>query len=255
MTTANPSKPATALGTNAEQPLVKSGDAAATAPRKALTTDEIVRRLTGVPNRVAEQLFKVVEGQVASETARQQRIDAKATSLLAAVALSLTVAFTFGAILLKDGWSLWPGWLHLLVLGAFALALVFGFTAAVFALKALLVTAYPGMNEDAIFNEDILARAKEEAADIGQAPDDDAAKLAAKTAAAEATALAQYQMSMTMQLWAMVCGIRQNHARKTKALERGQQALIAFLVCVGVLFVLICVAAYLYHPPPPPRAP
>lgn len=216
--------------------------AAALSSGGKLSGTEIAKRLTGLPNSVAEQVFRLVESQVATEAARQQRLDAKSTSLLTAVGLSLTVAFTFGSVLMKDGWSHWKSTnAHDLVLVLFAGALVAGILAAVYALRALFVTAYPGMNEDALFNESILKRACDDASNVDEAAGENET---AKIAAAEATALATFRMSMTIQMWMMVQGIRANHAKKSQLVGRGQKALAWFLGFIGFLFVLIGYAAY-----------
>lgn len=202
-----------------------------------LAPQEIAERLTGLPSRVAEQVFKLVEAQVTAETGRQQRIDAKATALLTAIGLSITVAFGFGAVLVKNGWT--GQHAHVFVCSVFVVVVLAGAWSAVEAIRALKVTAYSGVHEDAIFSRAILDRVREEARDVGEYPGDDAAK----RAAAESTALAQYQMSMTLQLWAIVVKLRQNHAKKTPLVKSGQIALIVFVGAFAVLLGIMVAAS------------
>ena len=225
----------------AGEPITTVAASSATAPPSKLEKAEIARLLTGLPNAVAEQIFKVVEGQVNAETARQQRIDAKATSLLTAVGLSLTVAFSFGAVLLKDGRTYWHDTgVHTWVVVVFGAALLTGVVAAFCALLAVMVRTYDGMNERAVFSEQVLDRVREVASETQDLPGDQSAK----RAAAQEAALAQYQMSMIMQMWQIVQGIRQNHARKTPLVKGGQVALVLFLGCIAILFALLGWAAY-----------
>lgn len=236
------SKVTTIAQPTSTSPAVKAvdGQRAASGP---LTGQQIVERLTGLPPGVAEQIFKLSEAQVVAEIARQQRIDVKSTSLLTAVGLSLTVAFTFGSVLLKDGWNYWkdPD-THGTVVLLFGGAMATGIFAALFALAALLVTKYPGLNEAAVFNEAILKQVRDLANDVDVAADD------ATRAAAEATALANYRMSMTIQMVKMVQEIRGRHDVKTRRILIGQCALVGFLVVLTFLFGFLGYAAYFVHP-------
>lgn len=96
---------------------------------------------------------------MASEAAREVSLNGKATSLLTASGLSLTVAFTFGGILLQHPDyldALGGGW-SLVVAVMYGFALLFGLAASAIAVQALLVRDdYVGLAEEDIFNPDVL---------------------------------------------------------------------------------------------------
>ena len=67
-----------------------------------LTKYDLARILTINSSKLVEELWTLTQKQVDFEIARHGRLEAKATSLLTATGLSLTVAFTFGATLIKE---------------------------------------------------------------------------------------------------------------------------------------------------------
>ena len=79
----------------------------------------------------------MAERFVDEQRARQGRLDAKATSLLGAVGLSLTVAFTYGGMIVHGsaqgssaGGGIYYGSIHRIVWVFFACAIISGVAAA-----------------------------------------------------------------------------------------------------------------------------
>ncbi|MGK3964995.1 hypothetical protein WMF01_30925 [Sorangium sp. So ce1667] len=190
-----------------------------TAVLKQLDQQTLEQRLTlGWPGLINE-LYQFAQRQLQFETGRQTRLDAKATSLLSAAGLSLTVAFTFGGLLLANKEVLRAniGWYYSAVAG-FGLAIILGLGAAGFALAALKVRdANRGISEDAVFNEELLKRAEDESADE--------------------QAVAEYRKSLTVHLWTIAQAQHMLHERKAKIIQRGQVAFMAFMCAVA----LVCV--------------
>jgi hypothetical protein len=184
-----------------------------------LTREELSKRLRLGSTALVKELYEIALRQIQSETGRQTRLDGKATSLLTAVGLSLTVAFTFGGqVLLAHATELRaidaPRWTFALVI--FAFALIAGLGAGVLAMLALRVQAYATVDEQAVFNETMLAQAE--------------------GAETEEEGVAEYRRYLTVQLWRITQ--RQLHAHESKAglIEKGQ---FCFLTFLGTLF-LIC---------------
>jgi hypothetical protein len=70
------------------------------AQRKDLTAVELRDRVDLHSPLLIKELYESALRQIQHETARQTRLDGKATSLLTATGLSLTVAFAFGGQIL-----------------------------------------------------------------------------------------------------------------------------------------------------------
>jgi hypothetical protein len=187
---------------------------------KQLDQPTLEKRMTlGWPRLIGE-VYALAQRQVQFETGRQGRLDGKATSLLSAAGLSLTVAFTFGGLLLANKAVLKAkiGWYYAAVSG-FGVAILFGLATAAFALWALRVRgANRGVSEEAVFSEAILKRAEDET-------DED-------------VAVSEYQKSLTVHLWMIAQAQHNLHERKAKIILSGQLAFMAFMVAVA----FVCVA-------------
>src|SRR5438046_1833562 len=87
-------------------PTASSPEIASTAPvqgksNRWLSREELKQRVKRSPALVKE-IYEIAQRQVQAEVGRQGRLDAKATSLMSAVGLCLTVTFTFGSLLLTQ---------------------------------------------------------------------------------------------------------------------------------------------------------
>ncbi|WP_147468404.1 hypothetical protein [Corallococcus interemptor] len=124
-----------------------------------LDADELINRLRLNSPDLAEELYKISKEYLASETARENNLNAKATSLLTASGLSLTVAFTFGGMLIQHPeylsslWGLWP----YIVPIFYGVALLAGLSASAIAVWSLLIRGdYVGISEQDVFNPSVL---------------------------------------------------------------------------------------------------
>ena len=161
---------------------------------------------------LVKDLYEAAQRQMAFETGRQGRLDAKATGLLQAAGLALTVASTFGAQLAaRSGYLKSLPWLLLVMIGGTLLA---GLGAAFMAIWALKVRdgEYLTVNERTLFSPDVL-----EAADSGEAGEQEAAA-------------AVFRRAMTVHLWQIVQRQEQVHHAKAKWIQRGQIAFGLFLL-------------------------
>lgn len=127
-----------------------------------LSGDDLAKRLARYSPDLVEEVAKVARDALASENARESSLNGKATSLLTASGLSLTVAFTFGGMLLQHPEyldSLNSGWAAVVPF-LYGGALLCGLAATGFALGALFVTSkYVGLTEANVFDPEVLGEA------------------------------------------------------------------------------------------------
>jgi hypothetical protein len=188
-----------------------------------LTEAQVLDRLTVNSPELVAELLALVQGELAAETGRQTRIDAKATSLLTAAGLSLTVAFTFGGLLLtRDNSFSFGHWVTLI----FALALVCGLSAAVHAVWALLVRGeYKALDGETLFDVGTLAQANDVLKDDTDTPDKEKREFG----------VMEYRKFLIPNLWGVVRDHRMVHDDKAKIIKRGQLFFLSFL---GLLIVI-----------------
>jgi hypothetical protein len=204
----------------------RTSDATAAPTRRTvdpwLSREELKKRVKRSP-LIVKEIYEIAQRQVQAETGRQARLDAKATSLMGAVGLCLTVAFTFGGLVLKEATAFVAklGDTRLSIINiCFALAIFFGIGAGALALKALLVKGtYLTMSEDAVFNEAALDTAEsQEDSEVG---------------------LAAYRRFILVQLWDNARIHGRNHEVKAKDIRRGQICFALFLGCLLVICVSV----------------
>ncbi len=192
-----------------------------------LTEESLRARLAIDSPELVQELFTIAQGQVVTEAGRQSRLDAKANSLLTATGLSLTVAFTFGGLLITQAKAFY-------IIGvtvAFAAAVTCGFVAAIHAVVGLRVTdRYRSVDEENVFDSEILRTADDPASAIDGL---DGLEAPAK----RAYGVMEYRKFLVPHLWAIILQHRQVHEDKARLIKRGQGFFIAFL---GAL-VLVCV--------------
>src|SRR6266545_6559320 len=107
-----------------------------------LTKKELVEdRMCLRSAKLVDEVYDLAKRQMASEDRRETNLSAKAVSLLSVTGLSLTVAFTFGGVLLQRPAylaALGP-WRTPLVVVPYAFALLSGMAASWYALRSLKV--------------------------------------------------------------------------------------------------------------------
>ncbi|MBX3208436.1 MAG: hypothetical protein KF764_25545 [Labilithrix sp.] len=201
-------------------------DEKALAERLAINSPELV-----------QELFTLVQGLVTAEVGRQTRLDAKATSLLTAAGLSLTVTTGFASTVLarpdlvKD-WN--PAVLFLASL-AFLVATVVGLLAAIWAVRALRVRGdYRAANESSLFDAELLLEANDPPS-MADEKDDAQRRL---------FGLMEYRKHLIPHYWAILRAHRLVHGKKADIVGDGQTLFLAFLGAVLLVCVLVGVGVY-----------
>lgn len=189
--------------------------------RGPLTDQELAKRLTVENPKLVSELYRIAEQQIEIEAKRQTRLDYKATSLLTAAGLSLTVAITFGGLLITQSRAFdeWREW----IIGLFVATVIAGITAAIYALRAQFAKQFLAADENAIFDTDILKTAD--------------------TPATPEAGLMEYQKSLIIHLWAIRGRAFQNHVERVALVKMGQRFFIGFLFGVMVVSAVVAAAA------------
>jgi hypothetical protein len=193
-----------------------SEDGGKTIPPR-LTKAEIRERLCLASSGLVEEIHALALRQNTAEDQRETRLglDGKAQGLMATAGLSLTVAFTFGGLLLQSPKYIEPLglWLGRAVLGLYAIALLLGLLASIWAVRALFVRdGYRAVTDDDVFNKAMLESVDREA----HADSDKAKRL--------------YRRFITVQHWTVYRHHFDVHERKAELIKRGQWFFVGFLV-------------------------
>jgi hypothetical protein len=186
-----------------------------------LTPEVLRERLTLGSPALVREIYEIQLRQIQYEVGRQTRLDAKATSLLTAAGLSLTVAFTFGGQIvlahLHDELAF-----HVGAVVAFAVATLCGLASAGFAIRALLVhDAFRTINEASVFS---LRALKEADADYQSGAED-----------GDEAAVTQYRKSLIPHLLEIWQTNGRSNEDKAKIVKRGQLFFGLFLVALIVI--------------------
>jgi hypothetical protein len=216
-------------------------------PRTPLAPAEIVEGLRLHSPGLVEDLHALSLRQIAAEDQRESRLDAKAQGLLVTAGLSLTVAFTFGGMLLQhpeyltamnDGLGL-GAWPARVLFGLYSLALIAGLLASVQAVRALYVSnRYRGVDERDVLNVPELRAADSEVAPNGET--DDKRKQA------------RYRRYMTAHFWQIWQQHYDVHETKASRIKRGQHLFLIFLLSLMLIGTAMAYAAvYRFENPPP----
>jgi hypothetical protein len=242
-----------------------------------LGADELVKRLTLASPDLVEELYKLSKEFLASEAARENNLNGKATSLLTASGLSLTVAFTFGGLLLQhpeylDSWNEpWP----YVVPSLYGFALLMGLSASGIAVRSLLIRDdYKGIAEEDVFNPEVLANSDSldfvslpaPAESKGALPkqvesQEDASSLVSQeqeavTVSADGQHSADqkpaypksgttyYRRFITAHLWQIAQEHFRIHEDKAKRIKLGQVLFLLFLVVLGAIGVILAGIAF-----------
>lgn len=193
-----------------------------------LLEDEIRERLRLVNPELAKEVYEIAKAQVASEAARHTRLDSKATSLVSAAGLSLTLGMSIVTLIAKGDVVATPYlWVMLAVTG------LFGVAAVAFGVFALLVKGgFARVNDHNVFDKNVLRSAD------SPTGCDDLPTLKEKYEFGAAV----YRQHMTAHLWEV--SVQEHHQlnRKAKQVRDGQILfalfLLALVVCVATEFVM-----------------
>jgi hypothetical protein len=133
-------------------------------PPNYLDKTEIVRRLQLNSKDLVDHIHTISLRLLDGDDKRGSALDSKATSLLGAVGLSLTVAFTFGGTLLEhpERFSGIGLLVYKAVVSIYAIALLSGIVAGYFALRALQIRAHRGIDEQDFLRSDVLYESETE---------------------------------------------------------------------------------------------
>lgn len=191
-----------------------------------LSPKQLRKRLSLNWSGLVSEVYNLVQRQATAEAARQARLDAKATSLLSTVGLSLTVSFAVGGLLLSQSVK-FPGVGHTratIVLVGFVVAVAFGLIAGGFAIRALLVNdRHKSLGEESIFNEDALRLADEQETDE--------------------QSVSVYRRFMTVQLWRVARTAGDIQTNKSQHIKKGQLCFGGFLLTLLSILLLLCIFA------------
>ena len=204
-------------------------------PSVRLTEPELRQRISRHSPGLVEEIQAIAIRQNQLEEARESRLDAKSGGLLGTASLSLTVAFTFGGLLLQHPDFLKPlgPWCARAVLVAYVVALVLGLSAVLWAVRALFVSEeYQALSDEAVFNDDELRFCDQKYL----------ASKADENVADESRLI--YRRYITVPLWEMYRAHQAIHERKAKTIGWGQRMFFGFLSVLIVIGALMTYAAY-----------
>jgi len=213
---------------NDQKPEAPTPDGPKTDLLDDLPEDEIRERLRLVNPELAKEVYEIAKAQIASEAARHTRLDSKATSLVSAAGLSLTLGMSIVTLIAKGDVVATPYlWVMLAVTG------LLGVGAVGFGVFALLVKGgFARVNDHNVFDKDVLRFAD------SPTGTDDLATLKEKYEFGAAV----YRQHMTAHLWEVSLQEHRQLNRKATQVRDGQILfalfLLALVVCVATEFVM-----------------
>lgn len=201
---------------------------------RRLTDKELVERLCLSSKSLVDELYSITLRQLQAEDQRQARLDGKAQGLLATTGLSITIAFTFGSLLLQHPEYLYrvSDWLAQVVAGLYGVALIFGISASIQALRALLVRdEYRSSGADDIFNQGELD--------------------AAENAQDDSEAGTKFRRYLTAHLYLIYQAHFEVHEQKARIIKRGQQLFFFFLCAIFLVGIAMTISVFTATSSPP----
>ena len=198
--------------------------ASASANPKWLSPATMVERLCLNSDALVAEVHATALRQVQAEDQREGRLDAKAQALLGTAGLSLTVAFTFGGILVQHPEyvrnKILPSWA---VGVCYGIALALGLAASIQALRALWVRGTKGIDEIDVFNQEELAASDVETAGGG---------------------ISRYKRYMAVHIWRIYQTHADINSEKAATVKLGQWLFVGFLVSLLVIGGGMAMSAY-----------
>lgn len=209
------------------------------APSDPFTAETLRAALAIRSPRIVKELYEIVQRRIAYESGRQQRLDSKATSLLTASGVSVTLAFSFlGVMSSKDGGATYHAYFNWMLL-AFGFAIISGLAAASFAIASLFVTkGYKSPNDEHIFDAEKLRAADSQDPEEGTEETE---------ALVDEWRLMKYQKWLIEQYWDIADSHSKTHDRKARIIQRGQIAFVGFLGSIALVCFLAGLAIYSHH--------
>ena len=196
-----------------------------------ITPEELVERFQLRSSALVEELHAIVLRQLQAEDVRESRLDGKAQTLLGTSGLAVTVAFTFGGLLLEHteylkslgdlGFGRSPIYV---VLFLYVLALILGLVSSFYAIGALYIRDH----YRAVSERDILLPSELSAADELETDDDSRWRYR------------RYVTAHYWQIWQRHHAVHEGKARKIK---RGQGFFLAFLASLLLIGFALAVCA------------
>ncbi|WP_437627099.1 hypothetical protein [Sorangium sp. So ce1151] len=191
-------------------------------PPSQLSQSEIQAAVHLTSATLIKEVYDISVRQVQSEGARQVIIDGKASTLLGAVGLSLTLSLALASQLLSSQS------LHYMFKQVLAVILVVGtlcaLLAAAHALMAVRITEkYRTLNEKDVFNRDILYTANAEEGDDGPA--------------------SYYRRYLIPQIWRIAQLDSDIHERKARLVANGQRWFFGFVFCIAAIGAIVAAKA------------
>jgi len=200
---------------------------------------------------LVDEIYKIASSQLEGEEKRDAILTGKATSLLGICGLSLTVAFSFGGILLQ-----YPQ--HLAGLGqagagiaviAFGLSLLLGLGGSFMALRGLQVIAnFESVNESDVFNPDELSAidGEWEAAYLAKADGD--------SADPEVVAVTRYKRFLTAHIWGIYQRTFDLLETKASRIAAAQKLYFSFIMLLILIGAAVSISAFQRIGAAPPRS-
>lgn len=222
----------------------------------SLTRDEIVSRVALYSTALVDELYAIAKARLEEEEHRNESLRARATALLSAAGLSITLALTFVGLLLQNAEYLRSrGVLFTLAaVAAFAFTFGAGIYAVLTALKVIAVRGdYEQPNEHEIFKTAELAAADRMVEPYGTEmppPPDGEPAVAWKEqsrntsrecsrAEEEKLAAAKYKRFLIAHLWSIASKHSKIHEEKAEWLRIAQRRFVWFLIAftgtVGIM--------------------
>lgn len=213
-----------------------------------LSVDDLREALRLNSSELIGEVYEIAKQQVESEEKRETIIGSKAVALLSVSGLSLTVAFTFGGLLLQHPEHLQVlGWVSHLVIAAYAIALLCGLLASVLALWSMRVRSdYRGVNAADVFGPE-LAEADQ---GVFEPPDQ-----SRPTTVDRISPINSYRRFLAAHYWRIYDNNFEIHEAKAGQVRVGQWLFVAFVFLLMLIGGAMTYALFVVKPQPPPPAP
>jgi hypothetical protein len=180
----------------------------------SLSTSEIKQAISINSRTIIKEVYDTALRQVQSESSRQSTLESKATALLSAVGLAMTLLFTLGCQILLGASNPFAGfnYSHRIALFiCFVASIIAALLSSAHAIWALRISdKYRYVGELNIFDKETL--------------------LAASTHKNDDDAVTEYRRWLVPSLWAAFKNDYDLHKRKAALIYRGQLCFLAFVV-------------------------
>ncbi len=220
---------------------LKSAAAAANTPAQ-LTERELVERVRLRSHLVVDEIYEIAKQQLDSEERRDGVLAGKAASLLGIGGLSVTLAFTFGGLVLQhpEHWAgLGPYGFRVLTI-LFVVALALGMAGGLMALWVLKVRTFETVNEADVFSSGELEDGEREWETAWQK---DPSGTGADPSP-DIVARSRYRRYLLVHYWTIYRRNRQRLEEKARWLLLGQKLYFAFMVALMLIGIGVAVAAF-----------